>query len=97
MSNTKEGWLHSEGKLNQWSKKYCILQSNLLLVFDKEPNSSSRGSPKSTYNLTDAVIRPAEGLHKFGFQIQMTKNSKKKNKSLGRFIFSRVELLDRTN
>jgi len=71
MATAKEGWVHkqSKGLTKGWSKKYCILQYNLLLIFDKEPSGSSRGQPKKSYNLSDCTIRPAEGLHSFGFQV----------------------------
>lgn len=77
MATRKEGWIYkqSSGVGKGWSKKYCILQYNLLLIFDKEPTASSRGNPKKTYNLSDCSIKPAEGLHKFGFQLNLP-NSK---------------------
>jgi hypothetical protein len=71
MATSKEGWIvkQSNGITKGWNKKYCILQYNLLLIFDKEPSATSRGQPKKSINLTNCVIRPAEGLHSFGFQV----------------------------
>jgi len=78
MATQKEGYLMKEGKLG-WKKKYCILQYNMMMVFDKEPSTSGRNSPKSTYNLSDVMVRGAEGVHRCGFQVGYRKNGDKKS------------------
>jgi len=74
MASTKGGYLYKRSDvMNNWNKKYFVLQHNLLIVFDKE-----QGSPKNTYNLSDCMIRPAEGHHKFGFTVKLPNDPKKK-------------------
>lgn len=37
MTSQKQGWLYKQGGItNGWKKKYCVLQHNILLIFDKE-------------------------------------------------------------
>eukprot|EP01112_Ceratiomyxa_fruticulosa_P006632 TRINITY_DN1747_c0_g1_i1.p1 TRINITY_DN1747_c0_g1~~TRINITY_DN1747_c0_g1_i1.p1 ORF type:complete len:384 (-),score=92.27 TRINITY_DN1747_c0_g1_i1:80-1123(-) len=62
MSITKEGFLLKQGSMNEtnWNKRYFILQSNLLLRFDKKPTSSSNpGQAKSATNILGCTIFPS--------------------------------------
>jgi len=80
MTTQKEGYIHKQGEVSGlWNKKYCVIQYNMMMMFDKEPSSTTRGTPKSTYNLSDATVRGAEGIHRCGFQLEVVdKNNKKK-------------------